>query len=204
MVAERGVDRRAVGVEGRQDVAVDQLDGGHRRAACWGGAWPQAKRAWQSMAVFWLTLAHALEHAEAEGVHRDQAAGVRRLDVALAKLGAEALQAGSARRTARADARPSSAPGAAGSGLVSRPWRCRSPADAFPIWRLAAKGSRRPHHRSDWRRQRLQHHQCGRPRRSISETQDQNQSSRHQRRPGCANGTVCGDKHQIEQDVRHD
>ncbi len=39
-----------------------------------------------------VDLAHPLEHADEEGVDSDQRAGVRRLDVALAELRAEALQ----------------------------------------------------------------------------------------------------------------
>ena len=39
-----------------------------------------------------VDLAHALEHADEEGVDRDQRAGMRGLDVALAELGAEPFE----------------------------------------------------------------------------------------------------------------
>jgi hypothetical protein len=39
-----------------------------------------------------VDLADALEHPDEEGVDRDQSTGMRRLDVALAELGAEALE----------------------------------------------------------------------------------------------------------------
>ena len=77
-------------LEGRQDVGVEQLDRGEGQLV---GVEPRPGVA--RVAVdrgLQVDLADALEHADEEGVDRDQGAGVRRLDVALAELGAEALQ----------------------------------------------------------------------------------------------------------------
>jgi hypothetical protein len=81
-----------VRLEGRDDVAVHQVHGGDRQL---GGIEPGPGVA--AVAVdggLQIDLADALERADEEGVDGDQAAGVRRLDVALAELRARSAPAG--------------------------------------------------------------------------------------------------------------
>ena len=90
IVAEHGVDPRTVLLEGRQDLVVQGLDRGDRHLVG-----EQLRPGIAGMAVdhgLQVDLADALEHADEERVDRHQGAGVGGLDMALAELGAEALQ----------------------------------------------------------------------------------------------------------------
>jgi hypothetical protein len=90
VVAQHCVDGSAVRLEGRQDVAVEQLHRSERQLV---GIEPGPGVA--RMAVdrgLQVDLADPFQHADEEGVDRDQSPGVRRLDVALAELRAEALE----------------------------------------------------------------------------------------------------------------
>ena len=114
-------------LEGGQDVVVQQL---HRRDRQLVGVEPRPGVA--RMAVdhgLQVDLAHALERADEEGVDRDQRAGVRGLDVALAELRAEALQqpapAPRSARSVRSAVVFSSR--SSRSCLVSRSWRLQTP-----------------------------------------------------------------------------
>ena len=79
-----------VGIEGGQDVVVEQLHGRERQLV---GVEPRPGIA--AVAVdrgLQVDLADALEHTDEERVDRHQGARVRGLDVPLAELGAEPFE----------------------------------------------------------------------------------------------------------------
>ncbi len=90
VVRQDGIDPRLVSLEERQDRFVEHMDRGHRQLA---GVEPSPGVA--AVAVqhgLQIHLAHPLECADEEGVDRHQFPGVVNLNLAFAKLGAEALE----------------------------------------------------------------------------------------------------------------
>ena len=91
VVGQHAVDRGAVGLEGRDDVVVHQVDGGDRQLARL-----EPRPGVAAVAVdhgLQIELADALKGADEKRVDRDQGPGVGRLDVALAELGRESAPA---------------------------------------------------------------------------------------------------------------
>lgn len=83
-------DPGIVRLEGRDDVVVHDVHGGHRQL---GGIEPPPGVAGEAVDDgLQIDLADTFEAADEEGVHGHQVAGVAGLDLAFAELGAEALQ----------------------------------------------------------------------------------------------------------------
>ena len=89
MVREDGLDARLIRLEVRQHIGVEHMHSGQRQLARVEPAPAVAAEAVDDRLQ--IDLPDALQVADKEGVDRDQLAGVVDLDLALAKLRAEAL-----------------------------------------------------------------------------------------------------------------